>query len=107
MKDEHEIFINDLSGALALPLISELFAEYQSVEALNILLQMLTMFCNNGCGVRAFDLIYILFRTSGVALPQEFYNIINTEKDKCDFAGEFLADFYEILSELSSCFLQV
>ena len=106
MQDEYEISINNLSGALALPLISELFAEYQSVEALNILLQMLTMLYNNGCGVRAFDLIYILFRTSGVALPQEFYNIINTEKDKCDFAGEFLADFYEILSELSSCFLQ-
>ena len=102
MQDEYEISINNLSGALALPLISELFAEYQSVEALNILLQMLTMLYNNGCGVRAFDLIYILFRTSGVALPQEFYNIINTEKDKCDFAGEFLADFYEI----SSCFLQ-
>lgn len=106
MQDEYEISINNLSGALALPLISELFAEYQSVEALNILLQMLTMLYNNGCGVRAFDLIYILFRTSGVALPQEFYNIINTEKDKCDFAREFLADFYEILSELSSCFLQ-
>lgn len=98
MKDE--ISINDLSGALALPLISELFAEYQSVEALNILLQMLTMLCNNG-GVRAFDLIYTLFRTSRIALPQEFYDRINTEKDKCDFAGEFLTDFREILSELS------
>lgn len=101
MKDEYEISINDLSGALVLPLISELFAEHQSVEALNILLQMLTMLYNNGCGVRAFVLIYTLFRTSGIALPQEFYDIINTEKDKCDFAGEFLADFYEILSELS------
>ncbi len=101
MKDEYEISINDLSGALALPLISELFAEYQSVEALNILLQMLTMLYNNGCGVRAFDLIYGLFRTSRIALPQEFYDIIITEKDKCDFAGEFLADFGEILSELS------
>lgn len=103
MKDEYErISINDLSGALALPLISELFAEYQNVEELNILLQMLTMLYNNGCGVRAFDLIYTLFRTSGIALSQEFYNIINAEKDKCDFVGEFLADFYEILSELSS-----
>ena len=101
MKDEYEISICDLSGALALPLISELFAEYQNVEALNILLQMLTMLYNNGCGVRAFDLIYTLFRTSRIALPQEFYDRINTEKDKCDFAGEFLADFYEILSELS------
>lgn len=101
MQDEYEISINDLSGALAFPLISELFAEYQSIERLNILLQMLTMLYNNGCGIRAFDLIYILFRTSGIALPQEFYNIINTEKDKCDFLGEFLADFREILSELS------
>ena len=58
MEDEYEISINDLSGALALPLISELFAEYQSVEALNMLLRMLTMLYNNGCGVRAFDLIY-------------------------------------------------
>ena len=99
MKDE--ISINDLSGALALPLISELFEEYQSVERLNILLQMLTMLCNNGCGVRVFDSIYTLFKTSGIALPQEFYDRINTEKDKCDFAEEFLADFCEILSELS------
>ena len=101
MKDGYEISINDLSGALALPLISELFAEYQSIEMLNSLLQMLTMLCNNGCGVRAFDLIYALFRTSRIALPQEFYDRIITEKDKCDFAGEFLADFGEILSELS------
>lgn len=101
MKDEYEISINDLSGVLALPLISELFAEYQSVEALNILLRMLTMLYSNGCGVLAFDLIYALFRTSRIALPQEFYDIIITEKDKCDFAGEFLADFGEILSELS------
>lgn len=101
MKDEYEISICDLSGALALPLISELFAEYQSVEALNILLQMLTMLYNNGCSVRAFDLICTLFRTSRIALPQEFYDIIITEKDKYDFAGEFLADFREILSELS------
>lgn len=101
MKDEYEISINDLSGALALPLISELFAEYQSVDALNILFQILTMLCNNGCGIRAFNLIYTLFRTSRIALPQEFYDIIDTEKDKCDFAGEFLADFGEILSELS------
>ena len=99
MKDE--ISINDLSGALALPLISELFEEYQSVERLNILLQMLTMLCNNGCGVRVFDSIYTLFKTSGIALPQEFYDRINTEKDKCDFAEEFLAEFCEILSELS------
>ena len=99
MKDE--ISINDLSGALALPLISELFEEYQSVEALNILLRMLTMLYNNGCSVRAFDLIYTLFRISRIALPQEFYDIINTEKDKCAFAGEFLADFDEILTELS------
>ena len=102
MKDGYEISINDLSGALALPLISELFAEYQSVEALNILLQMLRMLCNNGCGVRAFDSIYTLFRTSGIALPQEFYDIINAEKDKRDFVGEFLTDFREILSELSA-----
>ena len=101
MQDEYEISINDLSGALALPLISELFEEYQSVEGLNILLQMLTMLYNNGCGVRVFDLIYALFRTSRIALPQEFYDRINTEKDKCDFTGEFLADFGEILSELS------
>lgn len=101
MKDEYEISINDLSGALALPLISELFAEYQSVDALNILFQILTMLCNNGCCIRAFNLIYTLFRTSRIALPQEFYDIIDTEKDKCDFAGEFLADFGEILSELS------
>ena len=101
MKDEYAISINDLSGALALPLISELFAEYQNVEGLNILLQMLTMLCNNGCGVRVFDSIYTLFKTSGIALPQEFYDRINTEKDKCDFAEEFLADFCEILSELS------
>ncbi len=67
---------------------------------MNILLQILTILYNNGCGVRAFDLIYTLFRTSGIALPQEFYDIINTEKDKCDFVGEFLADFYEVLSEL-------
>ena len=66
---------------------------YQSIEGLNILLQMLTMLYNNGCSVRTFDLIYMLFRTSGIALPQEFYNIINTEKEKCDFAEEFLADF--------------
>ena len=59
------------------------------------------MLYNNGCGIRAFDLIYALFRTSRIALPQEFYDIIITEKDKCDFAGEFLADFGEILSELS------
>lgn len=102
MKDEYGISINDLSGALALPLISELFAEYQNVEALNILLQMLTMLYNNGRDVRAFDLIYALYRTSRIALPQEFYDRINTEKDKCDFAGEFLADFREILSELSN-----
>ena len=101
MQDEYEISINNLSGALALPLISGLFAEYQSVEALNILLQMLTMLYNNGRGVRAFDLIYALFRTSRIALPQEFYDRIIAEKDKCDFAGEFLADFREILSELS------
>ena len=101
MQDEYEISINDLSGALALPLISELFAEYQNVEALNILLLILAMLYNNGCGVRAFDLIYALFRTSRIALPQEFYDIINTEKDKCDFAGEFLTDFGEILTELS------
>lgn len=101
MKDEYEISICDLSGALALPLISELFAEYQSVEALNILLQMLTILFNNGCGIRVFDSIHTLFKTSGIALPQEFYDIIITEKDKCDFAGEFLADFGEILSELS------
>ena len=101
MKDEYEISINDLSGALALPLISELFAEYQSVDALNILLQMLTMLFNNGCGVRVFDSIYTLFKTSGIALPQEFYDRINTEKDKCDFAEEFLADFDEIITELS------
>lgn len=101
MKDEYEISINDLSGALALPLISELFAEYQNVEALNILLQMLTMLYNNGRGVRAFNLIYALFRTSRIALPQEFYDRIITEKDKCDFAGEILTDFREIFSELS------
>ena len=101
MKNEYEISISDLSGALALPLISELFAEYQSVEALNILLQMLTMLYNNSYGVRAFDLIYTLFRTSRIALPQKFYDIINTEKDKRDFAGEILTDFREILSELS------
>ena len=51
MKDEYEISSNDLSGVLALPLISELFAEYKNVEALNILLRMLTMLYNNGCGV--------------------------------------------------------
>ncbi len=101
MKDGYEISINDLSGVLALPLISELFAEYQNIEGLNILLQMLTMLYNNSCGVRVFDSIHTLFKTSGIALLQEFYDIIITEKDKCDFAGEFLVDFCEILSELS------
>ena len=59
------------------------------------------MLFNNGCGVRVFDSICTLFKISGIALPQEFYGRINTEKDQCDFAGEFLADFDEILAELS------
>ncbi len=43
MNDRFTPSINDLSGALTLPLISRLFAEYQSIEKMDVLLQMLTV----------------------------------------------------------------
>lgn len=37
MNDRFTPSINDLSGALTLPLISRLFAEYQSIEKMDVL----------------------------------------------------------------------
>jgi hypothetical protein len=92
--------INDLSGALTLPLISRLFAEYQSIEKMDVLLQMLTVLFRCGHTAQAFDIICALFQTSGLTLPQEFYSGIKTDLDKHKFVGEFLTDFQEILDEL-------
>ena len=89
MNDRFTPSINDLSGALTLPLISKLFAEYQSIEKMDVLLQMLTVLFR--CA---------LFQTSGLTLPQEFYSGIKTDLDKHKFVGEFLTDFQEILDEL-------
>lgn len=41
MNDRFTPSINDLSGALTLLLISRLFAEYQSIEKMDVLLQMI------------------------------------------------------------------
>ena len=79
---------------------SKLFAEYQSIEKMDILLQMLTVLFRCGHTSRAFDIICTLFQTSGLTLPQEFYSGIKTDLDKHKFVGEFLTDFQEILDEL-------
>ncbi len=100
MNDRFAPSINDLSGALTLPLISKLFAEYQSIEKMDVLLQMLTVFFHRGRTVQAFDMICMLFQTSGFTLPQEFYNVIKSDLDKHKFVGEFLTDFQGILDEL-------
>ena len=100
MNDRFTPSINDLSGALTLPLISKLFAVYQSIEKMDILLQMLTVLFRCGHTSRAFDIICTLFQTSGLTLPQEFYSDIKTDLDKHKFVGEFLTDFQEILDEL-------
>lgn len=100
MNDRFTPSINDLSGALTLPLISRLFAEYQSIEKMDVLLQMLTVLFRCGHTAQAFDIICTLFQTSGLTLPQEFYSDIKTDLDKHKFVGEFLTDFQEILDEL-------
>lgn len=100
MNDRFTPSINDLSGALTLPLISRLFAEYQSIEKMDVLLKMLTVLFRYGHTVQAFDIICALFQTSGLTLPQEFYSGIKTDLDKHKFVGEFLTDFQEILDEL-------
>ena len=79
MNDRFTPSINDLSGALTLPLISRLFAEYQSIEKMDVLLQMLTVLFRYGHTVQAFDIICALFQTSGLTLPQEFYSGIKTD----------------------------
>ena len=48
MADKFKLSINDLSGAVTLPLISKLFAEWKSVDQLEILLQMLTAYFHRG-----------------------------------------------------------
>lgn len=53
MNDRFTPSINDLSGALTLPLISRLFAEYQSIEKMDVLLQMLTVLFRYGHTVQA------------------------------------------------------
>lgn len=62
MNDRFTPSINDLSGALTLPLISRLFAEYQSIEKMDVLLQMLTVLFRYCHTVQAFDIICALFR---------------------------------------------
>ena len=84
MNDRFTPSINDLSGALTLPLISRLFAEYQSIEKMDVLLQMLTALFRCGHTAQAFDI----------------YSGIKTDLDKHKFVGEFLTDFQEILDEL-------
>ena len=101
MADKFKLSINDLSGALTLPLISKLFAEWKSVEQLEILLQMLTVYFHRGHTSKVLDMICMLLQSSGFGLPPEFYDVIKTNKDKCKFIDEFLADFREILEELS------
>lgn len=54
MNDRFTPSINDLSGALTLPLISRLFAEYQSIEKMDVLLQMLTVLFRYGHTVQAY-----------------------------------------------------
>ena len=65
------------------------------------MLQMLTVYFHRGHTGKVFNVICTLLQSSGFALPQEFYDVIKTNKDKCEFIGEFLADFREILEELS------
>ena len=101
MVDKFKLSINDLSGSVTLPLISKLFAEWKSVEQLEILLQILTVYFHRGHTRKAFDMICTLLQSSGFALPQKFYDVIKTNIDKREFIGEFLADFREILGELS------
>ena len=101
MKDGYEISINDLSGALALPLISKLFAEWKSIEQLEILLQTLTVYFYKNRISQAFDMICKLLQLSDAALPQEFRDLLRTGRDKREFVGDFLTDFREILGELS------
>lgn len=55
MNDRFTPSINDLSGALTLPLISRLFAEYQSIEKMDVLLQMLTVLFRCGHTSQAFE----------------------------------------------------
>lgn len=74
--------------------------EYQSIEKMDVLLQMLTVLFRCGHTAQAFDIICALFQTSGLTLPQEFYSGIKTDLDKHKFVGEFLTDFQEILDEL-------
>lgn len=55
MKDDDRITINDLSGALTLPLISELLAENKNIDGIRFLFQVFMALYDSGRGVRAFD----------------------------------------------------
>ena len=101
MADKFKLSVNDLSGAVTLPLISKLFAEWKSVDQLEILLRMLTAYFHRGHTSEVFDMVCALLQSSGFCLPPEFYDVIKTNIDKREFIGEFLTDFREILGELS------
>ena len=98
---KNEISIVDLAGALTLPLVSELFAENSNLTELNVLFHQLEFLCENDRHILAFDIIYDLFKKTGLEIPYVFYEMIETNQDKRSFVGEFLTDFQEILSELS------
>lgn len=98
---KNEISIVDLAGALTLPLISELFAANNNLTELNGLFHQLDLLYENNCHILAFDIIYDLFKKTGLEIPYVFYEMIETNQDKRSFVGEFLTDFQEILSELS------
>jgi len=98
---KNEVSIVDLAGALALPLISELFAMNGNLDELKVLFHQLNLLYENNCHSLAFDIIYDLFRKTRLEIPYVFYEMIETIQDKRSFVGEFLTDFQEILSELS------
>jgi len=98
---KNEVSIVDLAGALALPLISELFAMNGNLDELKVLFHQLNLLYENNRPVLAFDIIYDHFRKAKIEVPYVFYETIETTQDKRSFVGEFLIDFQEILLELS------
>ena len=98
---KNEVSIADLTGALTLPLVSELFAKNGNLTELKTLFHQLDLLYETDHHVLAFDMVYDLFRKARLEIPYVFYEMIETHQDKRNFVGEFLIDFQEILSELS------
>ena len=90
--------INNLSGAIALPLFENMCKRI-SISDIKRIYELLNGLYEQGCKRDLFTLIHIIITFSQIEIPQDYYSLIGDLKTEEEFVGELLADLQDILCE--------